>query len=189
VHRHRFRLYAKTIDTACLRCGCGEETERPTTAEEKKEHRAMWRNAVEIHRVWHAFAAEFTHPKKGTFRKKGYSLIEAVERYAARREDIEVLRCDDGYYAGSRLVLVRHRSKASYHGLSVIFIPQCTGEDPIRFFLYPNHVEGLLGALREEIRVAKSYPETRKKMRQHRIFTKAFYGKITGVKTRSTTPG
>lgn len=56
--------------------------------------------------------------------------------------------CDDTYFASSNLVLIEHASKTEYMGTTVVFIPQCTGEDPVEFFLYPGHRECLVKFLK-----------------------------------------
>jgi len=75
----------------------------------------------------------------------GYDVMERMERYAKRYcPEIKAIRCDDGVFASSTLFLIPHPRM----GISVIFIPQCTGIQN-QFFLYESHYENLLEALKE----------------------------------------
>lgn len=106
------------------------------------------RKANRMHLVWWDFQRRFIN-KKGKFTKLGYPLMKAVERWAAKYPmDVEICTVDDSYHAGSALVLVQHRmSPRKVWGVSVVYIPQCTGESPISFFLYPSHYRELAPAL------------------------------------------
>jgi hypothetical protein len=71
-----------------------------------------------------------------------------VARWAKKYpEDVRIVGVDDSYYSGSDLVLIEHRGKVGYHGTTVIFIAQCSGDPPVRFFLYPSHRDSLMAAL------------------------------------------
>ena len=78
-----------------------------------------------------------------------HELSERIEQYTKKHPEIIVTRVDDNYFAGSDLVLIPHNDDKTkeYFGTTVVYVPQCTGEDPIRFFLYPWHARGLLRAL------------------------------------------
>ena len=132
----------------------------------KAEFEEMLRGSSAIHEVSHAFDMKFqktvkvgkpfkfcgkkVQPKKAVWRWKGYALMKRIEKYVEQHPEILVVGVDDDYFAGSSLVLVPHNDKKTgeYFGTSVIYVPQCTGEDPIRFFLYPGHARGLLEAFR-----------------------------------------
>jgi hypothetical protein len=87
----------------------------------------------------------------------GLSCLEAMkwmEKYAKRHPEIIACRVDDDNHCGSDLYLIPHYCDdgnlgADWMGVTVLYIPQCTGERPIRFFLYPQHHDGLLEALLE----------------------------------------
>ncbi len=165
-HAHRFRTASSTLDSVVERCRCGAERARAATPQEKKNHLDALRKAETVHRTWTAFAARFIDPRTGRFRAKGSDLIAQIELYARRRTEITALPCDDDHHAGSILVLIRHRSRDDYHGVTVLFVPQCTGEEPVRMFLYPCDARPLLEAMRTEWRIAKSYPEVRSDVRR-----------------------
>jgi len=105
-----------------------------------------------IHDVYHEFVKRFKN-KDYTHKGKGYDLMQKVAKFAEKYpKDIEIVRCDDSYHAGSDLVMIHHfykrgKNRGKNWGTSVIFIPQCSGEDPIEFFLYPNHQKNLLKVL------------------------------------------
>ncbi len=99
----------------------------------------MMRDAKAIHRVYHDFERRFV-------RNFGFP----------QQWNVTVVRCDDGCHAGSMLVFVAHRAPRRYMGVTAVFIPQCTGESPIEFFLYPCH---LLEVLRTVKKLYKEVPK------------------------------
>lgn len=75
----------------------------------------------------------------------GYEVIERIERYVKRYcPEIRVVRCDDSVYAGSDILLIPHPR----HGITMMFIPQCTGVQN-QMFLYENHYKMLLKELKK----------------------------------------
>jgi len=96
---------------------------------------------LEIHRIYHQF-------QKRVLKYAGYEAMRAAERFAKSHPSVAIVRCDDDFHASSSLVLIPHEDEKEYFGTSVAFIPQCTGEKTIIFFLYDCHLDGLLTALR-----------------------------------------
>lgn len=122
---------------------CGFYKEREATREEAKFLRPSFgfKQAGSVHKVAHEYDRRF----KGL---SGYELIVKVERWAKKYpDDVRLVSVDDKHFAGSLLVLIEHRTKTQYMGTSAIIIPQCTGEAPLQFFLYPEHRRALLAAL------------------------------------------
>ena len=126
----------------------------------------------DVHYVWYKFVKAFkkevniqwneytTKDKNGKDKKvrfrtsnlvykwSGFELAKRIEKWAKKwPNDIKIVRCDDAYHAGSDLVLIEHKAPVNYMGTTVLYIPQCTGEQPIEFFLYPCHREELVKAL------------------------------------------
>ena len=78
-------------------------------------------------------------------RLTGYEAMCKVEKFVKRcYPEIKIIRCDDSIYAGSDILLIPHPN----HGITVIFIPQCTTVQN-QFFLYKNHHKELVKALKE----------------------------------------
>jgi hypothetical protein len=78
----------------------------------------------------------------------GYKLIEKVEKWATKfPRDVRIVGVDDDYFTSSCLVLIEHQTEHHYMGTTAVFIPQCTGEPPTRFFLYPDRRNQLRSAL------------------------------------------
>ena len=74
-----------------------------------------------------------------------------INKYVAKKcHEIKIINCDDSVHAGSDILLIPHHS----HGITVIFIPQCTNVQN-QFFLYENHYKMLLKALKEMADVYK----------------------------------
>lgn len=75
----------------------------------------------------------------------GYEVMCKVERYIKKHcPEIRIIRCDDSLYAGSDILLIPHPN----HGITIIFIPQCTTIQN-QFFLYKSHHNELVKALKE----------------------------------------
>jgi hypothetical protein len=78
-------------------------------------------------------------------RLTGYEAMCKVEKFVKRYcPEIKIIRCDDSVYAGSDILLIPHPN----HGITVIFIPQCTTVQN-QFFIYKNHHKELVKALKE----------------------------------------
>jgi hypothetical protein len=85
---------------------------------------------------------------KESWRWKGFKMMEHVEKWAEKwPDDVQITSVDDDHYCGSMVVFIEHKAPDAYHGTTLVYIPQCTGEDPIRFFLYPGHHQGIVKAL------------------------------------------
>jgi hypothetical protein len=104
----------------------------------------------DVHLVYHRFRRRFGDEKSSLgFKTKGHKLMKAIEQWAKRYPtEVQILSCDDSFYAGSMLVLIEHRSVIDYMGTTVVYVPQCTGEQPIEFFLYPERKELLIQGLK-----------------------------------------
>jgi len=162
-----------TSGTTCrFKCkSCGFEVDRKSTKADINCIKNMFKCTprTNIHRVWHDFSNKFTmiirikgkptkigkkkfYPREERWRWTGYDLMVRVEKWAKKyKNDVTIVRCDDNYHAGSKMVLIQHRKQhnAEYMGTSIVFIPQCTGENPSRIFLYPDHHDSLIKALKE----------------------------------------
>lgn len=85
-------------------------------------------------------------------RISGYEVICAVEKFIKRScPEIKIVHCDDDVYAGSIILLIPHPKM----GISVMFIPQCTGIQN-RFFLYDTHFKMLISELKKMSYVYKN---------------------------------
>jgi len=179
-HKHRFRLSSLSSTTLTFQCvvggrdcrtRCPEQRERPTTAAEKKVLKPDLnifpkKGVRHIHTIWWEFAKRFMLPDPGglAFKWSGHELSRKVVKWAAKYpKDVRIISCDDAFHASSQLVLIEHRKRDRYMGTTVCYIPQCTGEQPICFFLYPSHRSGLITALRE-IAKASAPAERRQKI-------------------------
>ena len=130
--------------------GCGHHfSAKPTKAERaylKAQHSEMNRHSMAIHKTWHAFCHKFGNKEGRGWKYKGYEFMCAVEKWAKKYPEVQIVGVDDNHHASSSLVLVPHFDKRrhDYWGTTVVYIPQCSGEDAIDFFLYPGHLEGLV---------------------------------------------
>lgn len=149
------------------RCSrCGEFRQREPTKKERAEHREWLkelRRPMEIHKISHAFT-------RATEEMSGYPMMTAARRWADKHpERVMVSRVDDDFHAGSLLAFITHEvpkgPKKTWFGVSVHYIPQCTGEKPIRFFLYPGHVDELIDTLQKIRKKSLAYDEVRRERR------------------------
>lgn len=125
------------------------------------------KKARHIHTVYHAFLDKFkptvalknkkpvkvgkhkVYLSKEEWKWIGYDLMTRVASFAKLYpDDVHIVHCDDNWHAGSDLVLIYHRHGKTFFGTTVVFIPQCTGENPTMFFLYDDHRRNLIKELR-----------------------------------------
>ena len=146
VGRKTIKTIALTLSFYCTKCK--RSLERKATPGERAFHKqncyALYK-PMSIHKVWHDFRKRFM--KKGSiteFKWSGYDLILRVERWAKKYpDDVRICSVDDSHFCGSYLVLIESKNKNTqpvyepfrYMGTNVVFIPQCSGESPIQFFL------------------------------------------------------
>lgn len=118
-------------------------------SKKEKEIRALLypKKDDNVHYLWHKFLNKF-QDKAGRWKLIGYPLMMRVEEWIKKYpHDIQLVQCDDSVHASSSLILFEHKCKNDYMGTTVVYIPQCTGEQPIEFFLYPDNVTSLIKAL------------------------------------------
>lgn len=102
--------------------------------------------------AWSSFCSAFT--EKNGYRWSGDQLIDRIEEWAkAWPEDVELAGCDDTCHAKSLLCLIAHRGvTGELEGTTVVFVPQCTGEGPTVFILWPEETKRLIGVLQTTLR-------------------------------------
>lgn len=164
-----FQMSGSSMKISYYKCKCGYKSERTPTKKEIESFKSMFKTTprTNIHRVYHDFQHKFfakIEKKPVIIGKKkmkifdlkwkwtGYDLMAKVEKWATKyKDDVTIVRCDDDSHAGSILALIQHRKQhdGMYMGTTAVFIPQCTGEDPTRFFLYPGHHDNLIKALKD----------------------------------------
>ena len=75
----------------------------------------------------------------------GYEVMVKIERYVNRFcPEIKILKCDDDHHAGSFILLIPHPN----HGITMLFIPQCTSVNN-QMFLYSQHHSELMKAMKK----------------------------------------
>lgn len=133
---------------------------RPTTKEEARDikqniHSQMYpKRDKDVHFVWHKFQKDVLNKAEIGGQKNNLAFMNKCEQFAKRfPQDVFISRCDDSMHMGSRLVLIHHKSKIGWMGVSVIIITQA-GDKPIQFFLYGQHnnelIQHLTQAKKEE---------------------------------------
>lgn len=151
-HRHKYRVSgysSKELWFSCTLEGCAKQVKRRATKSEAKKLSAHFKEtiagATSIHKLYHSFIEAFQKKEKGErgnrlWKWKGYPLMQRIDKWRQKNPEVMSVTVDDDYHAGSRLIFIPHEDDYTYMGCTVVYIPQCTGEDPIRFFLYPCHI-------------------------------------------------
>ena len=161
-HKHNWRVSSWCGKNITFSCACKDVVTRKMTKEEIKYHRQEWgyirKKAIpnaesqpHIHAIWHDFMKKFrgVNGSEYGWKKTGHALICQVEKWAEKYPgEVTISRCDDDYYCGSIIVLIDHKSEDCYHGVSMVYIPQCYGE-PSVCFLYPYHSVMLIKNLQD----------------------------------------
>lgn len=115
----------------------------------KKHHNELLDNL--IHKNYYSFLRKFGDKEKFLkYKHVGYDFMQRAERFAKKNKRISIISCDDNYHAGSDLVVIPHEDRFEVWGWTVVYIPQCTGESPIEFFLYPDHLKEFLEVMKGE---------------------------------------
>lgn len=122
---------------------CRVEQKRPATEEEKAEDEKKAILGSQIHTQWHEVSRMMGD-------ESGYPLLNIIDEIADKFPDhVHVASVDDGHHCGSSIMFVEHRSDEYYWGTSAVVVPQCTGEEPLQFFMYPGHMQSVLQCLAE----------------------------------------
>lgn len=149
-HKHKVSLIGWTGGiykdhplTVVFNCKCGEQIIRKATKKEKEKHKLQISHSNNIHKIFREYIK-----LENEYKNDLYKLQCVVERWAKKYpKHVSVIGCDDDYHSSSVLVLIEHRTEHYYHGTTVVFIPQCAGHKPVRFFLYENHLDNLIKTL------------------------------------------
>lgn len=178
--KHRWKIAAWSSKDIHEACRCGERRERAPTKTEarqlaryfKEQHRPMG-----VHKVWDAYG-------KAMGDLIGYARMEAARKWAEKKGHvrsgaISFATVDDNHFCGSLLVFITHETKRehigdfksrrhapSWMGVTVEYIPQCTGEKPVRFFLYPSDLHSTQIALKALAKRSMAYAGVRREMRE-----------------------
>ena len=112
---------------------------------------------TQCHWIWHKFEDWLieTFGEDYNLKLSGWDVIEKVEDYVNKNiPEIKIVYCDDTLYSSSIILLIPHFE----HGISVMFIPQCT-EVQNTFFLYDSHFTKLVEELNKMNYVYKNLNE------------------------------
>jgi hypothetical protein len=112
------------------------------------------RDAEDSNRIYLEFIDRFFNDMdlEGALQSKyiGYNLMTRVTKWAKKYpKEVHIVFCDDHLHASSIIILIEARSRNSYHGIHMVTIPQCTGENPQIMFLYKQHSDMLLETLQK----------------------------------------
>lgn len=133
-------------DYACAECGAAKTSQ--TTKKQAQELERNDKRIEQTHALYHLLLAKYFDESTNKWKKKGWEFIQIMEKWAKKYpKDIFNAGVDDNYHAGSDIFFIRHGTKRSHMGYTALYIPQCTGEDPIAFFLYPGDHENLIKVL------------------------------------------
>jgi len=164
-------------------CGrCDEQRERALTSAERKNYKQHARARDNLHTLGRAFADK-------TRGLTGYDMMLAAERWEKKHPDrIMVARVDDSHFSSSSLVFLTNedpkhppdpfkdqsKTEPYWMGTTVYYVAQCSGDKPVPFFLYPNHVDGLIDVLKKIKKRQESYPGVRREARERRKYLREY---------------
>lgn len=178
-HKHNYKVISYSGLTATFVCKCGMNVIINFTKDENQVIRRLLkeelRASVGVHRVWYSFIRNFKIKGKEQFKFTGYELITKVEKWAKNhKNDVILCACDDSHFMDSLLCLVDHKTKNSYMGTTMVYIPQ-NGIGTSEAFLYPGHAKGLIAGLGKTL---KEFDRSRFKMTYEHKVVAAFLTRI-----------
>ena len=106
-----------------------------------------------LHRIYHDFSRELAGEDNG------YAFMQAAEKWAESHPEVIQTTCDDDHHCSSDIYLIPHYTQWKRMGVTLVYVPQCTGNAPERLFLYPGHLNGLISALEEMRDFLEQYPD------------------------------
>ena len=178
---HLWKSAGRSESVVYDRCTrCNEERSRPPTRAERASIAAVKRRSSQLHDLSHAW-------EKAAEGLVGYDRMLLGREWAKKHpKRFFVAGVDDAHFCSSDLLFFTHEVPAligkssateygeddGWMGISVEYVPQCTGEKPARFFLYPGHVDGLIDTLVALRKKSLTYPHIRRE-RQWRAKAKA----------------
>jgi hypothetical protein len=174
-HKCNFKIVSYNPNEISKKCTkCNERITRATTKQEQKDIQkkniSSFKKADKLHFVWHKFQSllDFTVLSSQEDRLR---LADKFNKLAKKYPNhVSVCRCDDGMFMGSDIFLIHSKTDRSWMGVNVVYIPQC-GPAPVCLFLYPDHVTGLLNALKfadkEKTKLNRAYKKYVKSVKPH----------------------
>lgn len=123
-----------------FRCkNCSEEHTREMTKAENSE----WKRYLKHSDVQTNKMHKLGHAVRKVIENNPGPLAYEKPLSTKQFKDVIVVGVDDDYHASSDLLLIPHENDEQYWGTTVWYMPQCTGEAPIAFFLYEGHAKQL----------------------------------------------
>jgi hypothetical protein len=141
------------------RCGCRKTIHfEKTTADDRNKIKIASRlnNSDSKHKLWHSIAKNVLG--SGLI---GSDLIDKMDRFVKKHPSIIATGVDDDHFCNSAVYYIPHENESEIWGVTVLYIPQCTGEKPISFFLYPDHLRGQIYAINEIAKRMRAKGNTR----------------------------
>ena len=106
--------------------------------------KALWRKNTLLEER-HALSREVEAALDGL---QGWDAVDAFEALEKKHPDgVHLATIDDTYCSSSTLALVECKNAEEYWGTHVYVVPQCSGQDVFKFFMYPDHVQEVLEVL------------------------------------------
>jgi hypothetical protein len=123
------------------KCKCGK-TERVLTVSKTLQKRILSKEdkPPQKHKLCQSFI-------KAIKDKKGFKAMEAAEKWAKKNPGATLVGCDDDHFASSIIAIIPHENRYEVWGYTMICIPQCTGEEPMRMFFYPAELKSFISVL------------------------------------------
>jgi hypothetical protein len=143
---------SNTTNEAQFRCKCGQTQHVIKLNKiQRKELRKdlLGDKKDDIHGLYHKMMKTVGNGAGQGFSNSGYEMMGKMDKFVQKNPSIIACGVDDDYHASSDVFLIPHQNSKQFWGVTALYVPQCTGEKPIRFFLYPEHLKGLIAGLNE----------------------------------------
>jgi hypothetical protein len=120
-----------------------------------------------MHRLYQTFTKRYLKltVADNEWKWQGWELMKRIERAAnGPLRGIKLLRCDDNYHASSMLAVIPHEVRIGtrldeYWGTTIVYVSQCSGEPPVRLFLYGSHAKPLHTLLGQIVRAHEKHED------------------------------
>lgn len=149
--RHRHRWYVGSWGPGkqiTFTCRCREQRTREMDAVEYARFKKRALGPMRVHSTWHKMPIAPGYETM-TDQNEKIAKVAEIEKFAKKHpKEVVMLGCDDSYFCSSDIILATHESAESFMGTTVLMFPQCDGRPPAEFFLYPQHLDALVKALR-----------------------------------------
>jgi len=158
-HSHRWETSSLCGDTAGFSCRCGARENRKMTKSEHRQAKAYladtWKHASKVNSLYHAVRSLLSS-EDGNWKLKGYAAICKMDKFVKKHPAILEFGVDDSCATSSSVYIIPHCMAGDFSSVSLLYIPQCSGEDPIFLHMYPENISDVIKVLQSAKRAGQA---------------------------------